>query len=148
MGIPKEELSSVDRLSKIIDCDDWRTAKPFFEILNNLWGLLTIDRFADQDLVQNSLSFVYKGLNAFTFHWSNEMNYLVLPVFRKGVLVVSYWPSAVLWPLIFNTNNIYKLFIKDTKIFYNSQETITQGNNKKMLDRLRQVQSLNCSFKD
>ena len=76
------------------------------------------------------------------------MKYLVLPVFRKGVLVVLYWPSAVFWPLIFESNNIYKLFIKDTKIFYNSQETITQGNNKKMLDRLRQVQSLNCSFKD
>ena len=59
MGIPKEELSSVDRLSKIIDRDDWRTAKPFFEILNNLWGPLTIDRFADQNLIQNSLSFVY-----------------------------------------------------------------------------------------
>lgn len=59
MWIPREELSSVDRLKKIIDHDDWRTTKPFFEILNNLWGPLTIDRFADQNLIQNSLSFVY-----------------------------------------------------------------------------------------
>ena len=47
MWIPREKLSSVDRLKKIIDHDDWRTTKSFFEILNNLCGLLTTDKFED-----------------------------------------------------------------------------------------------------
>ena len=85
-----------------------------------------------------------EGVDAFHCYLSNEINYLVSPVFlisrvvkhlkkcrRKGVLLVSYWPLTVFWPLIFETKNIYKLFIKDTNIFYNSQEIITQGNNKK-----------------
>ena len=33
MWIPREELSSVDRQSKIIDHDDWRTKKPFLRYL-------------------------------------------------------------------------------------------------------------------
>ena len=37
MWIPREELSSVDRLSKIINRNDWRKTKLFFEIFNNLW---------------------------------------------------------------------------------------------------------------
>ena len=72
------------------------------------------------------------------------MNCLVPPVFPipkiikhlekcrcKGTLVVPYWPLAVFWPLIFETKNICKPFIKDIKILYNSQEIIIQGNNKK-----------------
>ena len=35
MWIPREESSSVYRLGEIINHDDWRTTKPFFEILNN-----------------------------------------------------------------------------------------------------------------
>ena len=34
MWIPRAELSSVDRLSKIIDHDDWRITQPCFEVLN------------------------------------------------------------------------------------------------------------------
>ena len=49
MWIPKEELSSEDRLSKIIDHDDCRTTTPAFEIHNNFWGPLTIGRFADHE---------------------------------------------------------------------------------------------------
>lgn len=53
-------------------------------------------------------------LLAFKYHWYDERNYLVPPVFLipkvvkyiekcmgKGVLVVPYWPSVVFWPLIF-----------------------------------------------
>ena len=78
--IPREELSSVDRQKKIIGHDDWRTTKPFFEILNYIWGLLTIDKFADHKNSKtgrfNSKFYVpsTEGDNAFNFHWSNEMN--------------------------------------------------------------------------
>ena len=80
MWIPREELSSVDRLKKIIDHDDWRSRKPFFEILNNLCGLLTTDKFEDHKNSKtgrfNSKFYVpsTEGVNAFNFHWSNEMN--------------------------------------------------------------------------
>ena len=68
------------------------------------------------------------------------MNYLVPPVFLKKnlekckckcVLVVPYWPSAVVWPLTFETKNMLKRFIKDTKLFYNIQEAIAQDNKEK-----------------
>ena len=78
--IPREELSSVDRQKKIIGHDYWRTTKPFFEILNYIWGLLTIDKFADHKNSKtgrfNSKFYVpsTEGDNAFNFHWSNEMN--------------------------------------------------------------------------
>ena len=39
--------------------------------------------------------------------------------------------SAVFWPLILETKNIHKPFIKDTKVFHNSQQILTKGNNKK-----------------
>ena len=87
-----------------------------------------------------------EGVNAFNFHWSSEMNYLIPSVFLipkvikhiekcrcKVVLAVPYWPSTVFWPLIFDSKNMYKPFIKVIKNVYNSQEIITQGNNKKCL---------------
>lgn len=71
------------------------------------------------------------------------MNYLVSPVFiiakvikhpekfrYKGVLVVPYWLSAVSWPLIFETKNIYNPIIKETKVFCSSLKIITRDNNK------------------
>ena len=69
------------------------------------------------------------------------MNYLVPPVFLtknlekckcKCVLVVPYCSlSAVAWPLTFETKNMLKRFIKDTKLFYNIQEAIAQDINEK-----------------
>ena len=148
--IPREELSSVDRQSKIIDHYGWRTTKPFSAILNNLRRSLTIDRFADHENSKtrkfNSKFYVLftEGVHAFNFHWSDEISYSVPSVFLipkvikhlekcrcQGVFVVPYWPSAVFWPLSFETKNIYKPFIKGTNISYNSQEITTQGNNKK-----------------
>ena len=75
MWIPREKLSSVDRLKKIIDHDDWRTTKPFFEILNNLWEIIKYlknsktGRFNSKFYVPST-----EGVNAFNFHWSIEMN--------------------------------------------------------------------------
>ena len=112
----------------------------------------TTDRFADHNNSKtrrfNSKIYVLftEGVYAFNLHWYNEMNYSVPPVFLipkdikylencrcKGVLVVPYSPSAVFWSLTFEAKNIYKPFIKYTKIFCNSQEIITQGNTKNVL---------------
>ena len=86
-----------------------------------------------------------EGVNAFNFHWSNEINYLVPPVFLipkiikhiekctfKGILVVPYWPSAVSWPLLASRPKIYtnrslriqKLFIAVKKL---SHKAITKN---------------------
>ena len=86
-------------------------------MLNNLWGSLTIDMFADHENSVtkrlNSKFYVLftEGNNSFIFHCSNKMNYLVSLDFLipkvikhveksrcKGALVVPYWPLAASWP--------------------------------------------------
>ena len=74
-------------MSKFIDYDDWRISNSFFCYLNQLWGPYTIDRFANQ---KNAKTVRYNALfwnpqceavDAFTQDWSNEVNWVVPPVF-------------------------------------------------------------------
>jgi hypothetical protein len=41
---PREGNAQVDYLSKIIDYEDWGVSEMFFNFMNELWGIYTIDR--------------------------------------------------------------------------------------------------------
>ena len=104
MWIPIGGLSSVDKLNKIIDHDDWRTTKFFFETLNNHFGpqLYTSSKTTNIPKRGDSIQKLYvpltAGVNAFNFHWSNEMNYLFPPVFLipKIIKQLRYFSCSLL----------------------------------------------------
>jgi len=47
--IPREINQTADEISKYFDYDDWQTKTSFFNIINQLWGPFTVDRFADNE---------------------------------------------------------------------------------------------------
>lgn len=56
----------------------------FFEIIDNLWGPLPIEKFLDDNENFKTRRFrrsYTEEVNTLNFHWSNEMNYLGPPVF-------------------------------------------------------------------
>ena len=83
-------------------------------------------------------------VNAFTVSWSSEHNYLVPPIYLipgvkahikrnscKGVLVLPYWLSAAYWPLIATSKTNFSSLITDCRIFWQSSQCFSLGNNKK-----------------
>ena len=47
--VPREQISDVDSLSRLIDYDDWETTPYFFHVLQEKWGKFSLDCFADSD---------------------------------------------------------------------------------------------------
>ena len=106
-----------DFLSRHVDFDDWETSFELFNYLDELWGLHSIDRFADENNHKvsrfNSLFYFSntEAIDAFLQNWGNENNLLVPPfwkvpevIFRisqgkvKGTLGIPYWKSSAFWP--------------------------------------------------
>jgi hypothetical protein len=118
--IPREGNTQADYLSKIIDYEDWGVSEMFFNFMNELWGIYTIDRFANSTNAKlsrfNSLFWNVntEAVDAFSQNWSGENNWLVPPIYAvirtvkhlvackaKGTLIIPKWTSADYWPLIF-----------------------------------------------
>ena len=86
--IPRENNELADKFSKEIDYDDWYVTPELFELLTpRRWGKVSIDRFASEKNCK-TLRFNSKricpnteGVDAFTFDWGNEVNWLVPPVY-------------------------------------------------------------------
>ena len=166
MWVPSKKSSSTDKMSKSIGHHDWRIAKIFFSIIKILWGPLTIDRFAyhenSQAIIFNSIFYCpyTKGVDAFSHDWLKEKNYMVPEVSLapktikymenckcKGVLIVPYWPFAMFWPLLFETQDLCKPFVKGTRIFHNSLDFIEQGYNKNCFVGLNHFTSAKMALK-
>ena len=150
--IPREENVVADEMSKFIDYDDWRTSDAFFHYLNQTWGPFTIDRFANQ---KNAKTVRYNALfwnpqceavDAFTQDWSNEVNWVVPPVFlvskalrhakacrASGTLVAPCWESAPFWPLLRKTDGSLRKFVTDFKVFTDTRNLLELGDFKKSL---------------
>ena len=120
--IPREENEAADsasRMAAMVDTDDWQLRSSFFSILNNKWGPISIDCFANY--YNAKLPRFYslfnsrgcEGVDAFAHNWAGETCLLVPPVSivgrvllhlklcrSKGILVVHFWPSAVFWPML------------------------------------------------
>lgn len=141
--IPREENEKADALSKIIDIDDWGISFAFFNFVDNMWGVHTIDRFANMNNTKlpryNSLYWDHRtsAIDAFTCNnWmvppinlvSKCINHLV-SCKAVGTLGVPKWPSAAFWPLLFKQNLEYVAYVKDVLEFYEVDRIFVSGNN-------------------
>lgn len=145
--IPRELNKEADFLSNTVDTDNWSIDLENFETLNNRFGKLTTDRFADDKNTKLSRfnSKFYcpgtSGIDAFTYDWSNENNWLCPPVsligscFRhlklckaKGTLLVPLWPSAYFWPIIYPNGKTMASFINDFIVLKQSFQASSSSN--------------------
>ena len=84
--IPHNNNDVVDGISKLIDYDNWQTTVKFFQKISEIWGKLTIDRFANNENTKTekfNSKYLCPGtskVNAFTVSWSCENNYLAPPI--------------------------------------------------------------------
>ena len=133
--IPREFNCTADLLSKYIDIDNWEITDKVFDILNDIWGPFTLDRFANSRNTKvvrfNSKFFELGslGVDAFQFDWSGEINYIVPPVSlisrvinkcvqdrAQGTLLIPFWKSADFWPLLKNGAD-WAGFVLETRVF-------------------------------
>ncbi len=119
--IPRKLNERADFLSRIEDLDDWKVTSEAFEAIQAELGcVFTFDRFADHKNAKcasfNSKYWVpgTMGVNAFTFDWLGEKNWLVPPISEisrvinyviecncEATLVAPAWKSAAYWPILF-----------------------------------------------
>ena len=133
-----EAADSASREAEMVDTDDWTISSEFFEFINNRWGPLSVDYFAN--FYNNKLNRFYslfnspgcEGVDAFSYNWHGEACLLVPPVCVTGrvlrhlrmckawgVLVVPCWPSAHFWPMLlgeFNGNILDLMRVKGKNV--------------------------------
>ena len=127
--IPREFNQTADALSKMKDSDDWSIDAETFEYIQSQFGVLTIDRFAD-NLNTKTKKFNSRyycpgtlQVDAFATNWAGEFNWLSPPVKligkvirhmenskAKGALFVPEWRSSYFWPLLTNDGHYFKHF--------------------------------------
>ena len=144
--IPRSLNEKADLISRTIDRDDWSTSQAFFKYIDFLWGPHTFDRFADcnnkktEKFNSRIWSPYTNGVDAFTFDWKEENNWLVPPIYLvskcinymikfeySGTLIVPYWTSAVYWPMLVNLDSSFKGFVTSYKKFDNGNNIFEQG---------------------
>ena len=120
--LPRTENERADKLSRIIDNDDWGVSDECFKIVDDLWGPHTVDRFAsyyNKKLPRFNSRFwnpESEGIDAFalTWNWDGENNWVVHPISIvprvifcmqhvrvAGTLICPKWCSAPYWPMLF-----------------------------------------------
>ena len=138
--VPRTDNEKADYVSKIVDKDDWAISSDIFDILDRKWGPHTIDRFAsyyNTKLPRFTSRFWNPGslgIDAFSFDWKNENNWIVPPIsiigkvilhisdnIANGTLVVPQWESAYYWPMIM-CNKTFQENIKDWFVFSAKKE--------------------------
>ena len=144
--VPRDENQIADRVSKIIDPDDWEITEEFLHFLEHRWGNFTVDRFANFDNAKcerfNS-KYVVPGteaVDAFTQDWRFERNLIVPPVSQipqvlhllksqpgiRGVLVIPFWTASSFWPLL-REGDEFSYFVNDFVIFDNTSNLLRLG---------------------
>ena len=117
--LPRCENKVADKISRFLDFDDWSIDDFSFNIIDNLWGPHTVDRFASPH--NNKLTVFnarfwcrgVSGVDAFCQDWHADNNYLCPPVSliveaikrmqscaAIGTLIVPKWTTAYFWPFI------------------------------------------------
>ena len=126
-----------DRLSRIVDRDDWRLNPMTFGEYDRRWGQHTVDRFATAN---NALCERYnseyrdpnsEGVDAFARSWIGENNWcnppwrLLADVVAKlreegaaATVVAPYWPSAPLFPGLMELANQYDVLAATRDTFF------------------------------
>ena len=130
--IPREENQLADAISKFKDTDDWGIDFETFNYIQEKFGPLEIDRFADPDnakLARFDARFHSPGcetVNTFTSNWAPTFNWWCPPICliadtlkharlcqASGVLLIPEWPSAYFWPLLTPDGKNFEDFVKD-----------------------------------
>ena len=144
--VPRIQNKEADRISRIIDIDDWEITSTSFNYLNSLWGPFTVDRFANSQnkkLQRFNSKYLCPGteaVDALSQKWEGENNLLIPPINSipaviqyirgnkvTGALVVPFWESAAFWPLICKTKGQFYYFVKDFLIFDDLDSLIMPG---------------------
>ena len=124
LWVPKEVNAFADALSREVDFDDWGVSQIFFKFMDSLWSPHSVDRFADDHNAKlKTFNSKYwcsntSQVDAFAVSWQGENNWLVPPIDLVGqavkhlkackaqaTLVISYWPSAAFWPILFSSDS-------------------------------------------
>ena len=150
--IPRTENAKADYISRMIDHEDWQTTIDFFSFLDNLWGPFSVDRFAsmlNRKTVRFNSLFWHpssEAVDAFTQIWSNDNNWLVPPIYlvvrtikhlvaqrARGTLIVPRWVSAAYWPFIFDSDMMYRDYVKDVLEFTEHDRIYVKGSSPKCI---------------
>ena len=149
--IPRElntDADLVSRLADRVDIDDWQISPEFFSLLDNRWGPLTVDLFANyyNAKCEKFFSLFHSprshGVDAFRYDWSKENALMVPPIPLipsalaharlcrcQGVLVVPFWTSANFWPVLAGE---YRSYVKDF-LRVKGSKILMQGRNTKCI---------------
>ena len=152
--IPRSLNEKADYISNIVDYDDWGVTQIFFEKIDKIWGKHTFDRFAsfeNRKICRFNSKFWTPGslgVDAFTFNWKGENNWLVPPIYliprvieqlrankAVGTLVVPKWRSAAFWPMIINKCGYFRSFVVDHIEFTDVKQIFVNGSVKSIFDK-------------
>ena len=130
--LPRGENELADAISKYNDTDDWGIDHETFAYIQDKFGFLDIDRFADPNntkLARFDARYHCPGcenVNTFTANWADDFNWWCPPIAliadtlnhaklcqASGVLLIPEWPSAYFWPLISPNGKSFDNFVKD-----------------------------------
>ena len=139
----RTENGKADLLSKFIDMNDWQINPSTFILID---GPHTVDRFASRYNFQVSRfnsRFACPGseaIDAFMQDWSHDNNWVCPPPFTipkvlrhmksckaRGALIVSEWPSAILWPLLCDKYKTFASFIEEVFVLPKIKDLIIEG---------------------
>ena len=144
--IPRSLNERADLISRTVDRDDWQVSDTFFKFIDFAWGPHTFDRFADSNNKKtekfNSKLWcpLTAGVDALAYDWRGENNWVVPPIFlvsrcinhmvntgAVGTLVVPWWPSAMFWPLLMNSDSSFREFVTAFKKLDNARGVFVRG---------------------
>ena len=132
--IPRYKNKRADKLSRMVDCDDWQIMPETFTTLDKEWGPHSYDRFASGHNARcNRFNSRFwcpgtSGVDTFSQKWSDDINWWVPPpkLINKtihkivaeranGTLVLPLWRSAPFWPKVWEGSEL-RQFVKEVKI--------------------------------
>ncbi len=119
LWLRRSKNTLADKLSRFTDMDDWGITEALLQRLQEDWGILEVDRFANEQnakLRRFNSRFACPGVeavDAFSQDWAGVRNLLVPPprliaqviqhlCKAKGVLVAPFWRSSSFWPFLFS----------------------------------------------
>ena len=142
--IPRTEIEKADFISRIIDIDDWQITRDCFEAIERLWGIHTVDCFANYYNKKVSKYFSRfwnpgsSGVDFFVQNIKGE-NCLVVPpvdlIVRAlhylyvckatATVIVPFWPSSQFLPIL---SRKYVSFVVGYQ-FFSGRHSLVHGRN-------------------
>ena len=144
--IPRDLNSRADRISRLIDFDDYELNDAIFQGLDELWGPHTVDRFAcnyNAKLPRFNSRFFQPGseaVDAFCQDWRFNNSWLCPPVCliarviqhlelcqARGTLIAPLWKSSFFWNSCSKDGVHWSSFVTDWMYLPKFQELFIKG---------------------